>query len=103
MTDSGTTVEFDDARPAISNLLTIYQLLTDKTPEECVAHFEGKGYGAFKAELAEVVVEFLRPFQERMKEFDDDGLTAILKTGAEKARSIAGPTLRDVYSKVGIS
>jgi tryptophanyl-tRNA synthetase len=103
VTDSGTTVEFDETRPAISNLLTIYQLLTDKTPEECVAHFEGKGYGAFKAELAEVVVEFLRPFQERMKEFGDDALTEILTTGAEKARSIARQTLRDVYSRVGIS
>ena len=103
VTDSGTTVEFDDTRPAITNLLTIYQLLTDKTSEECVEHFEGKGYGAFKTELAQVVVDFLRPFQERVREFDDDTLAKILKTGAEKARSIARTTLQDVYSKVGIS
>src|SRR5215204_3853632 len=45
VTDSGTTIEFDDARPAISNLLTIYHLMTGKTPEESVAHFAGKGYG----------------------------------------------------------
>ncbi|MGD9628811.1 MAG: tryptophan--tRNA ligase [Pyrinomonadaceae bacterium] len=103
VTDSGTTLEFDESRPAISNLLSIYQILTEKTPEECVAHFEGKGYGHFKTELAEVVVEFLRPFQERIREFDDETLLGILKPGAEKARLIAGETLRTVYQKMGIS
>lgn len=102
VTDSGTMIEFDEARPAINNLLSIYQILTDKSPDECVAHFEGKGYGHFKAELAETVVEFLRPFQERIKEFDDETLLGILKPGAEKAREIAGKTLSDVYSAMGI-
>lgn len=102
VTDSGTTIEFDESRPAISNLLAIYQLLTGKTPEECVAHFDGKGYGAFKSELAESVVEFLRPFQERVKEFDDEALLRILKPGAERAREIARKTLSDVYAAMGI-
>lgn len=102
VTDSGTTIEFDESRPAISNLLAIYQLLTGKTPEECVAHFDGKGYGAFKSELAESVVEFLRPFQERVKEFDDEALLRILKPGAERAREIARKTLSDVYGAMGI-
>lgn len=102
VTDSGTTIEFDESRPAISNLLAIYQLLTGKTPEECVAHFDGKGYGAFKSELAESVVEFLRPFQERVKEFDDEALLRILKPGAERAREIAQKTLSDVYAAMGI-
>lgn len=102
VTDSGTTIEFDETRPAISNLLAIYQILTDKTSEECVAHFEGKGYGHFKTELAETVVEFLRPFQERIREFDDETLLGILKPGAERAREIAGKTLSDVYSALGI-
>jgi len=102
VTDSGTTIEFDETRPAISNLLSIYQILTGKTAEECVAHFEGKGYGHFKTELAETVVEFLRPFQERVKEFDDETLLGILKPGAERAREIAGKTLSDVYTAMGI-
>ena len=76
--------------------------MTGKTADECVAHFEGKGYGQFKAELAEVTIEFLRPFQERVKDFDDESLKSILKAGAEKARSIASKTLRDVYQRVGI-
>lgn len=102
VTDSGTTIEFDETRPAINNLLTIYRLLTNKREEECVAHFAGKGYGAFKAELAEATVEFLRPFQERVKQYDDETLLAILKPGAEKARTIASETLRNVYQAMGI-
>jgi tryptophanyl-tRNA synthetase len=102
VTDSGTTIEFDESRPAIHNLLSIYQILTNKSADECVAHFEGKGYGHFKTELAEVVVEFLRPFQERVQQYDDEALLSILKPGAEKARSIAGKTLSDVYSAMGI-
>lgn len=102
VTDSGTEIRFDDERPAITNLLTIYHLLTSNTNEECEAHFAGKGYGQFKTELAEVVIDFLRPFQERVREFDDTTLTYILKPGAEKAREVAKRTLTDVYSKMGI-
>jgi tryptophanyl-tRNA synthetase len=102
VTDSGTSIEHDEARPAISNLLTIYQLMTDKSIEDAEAHFDGKGYGHFKTELAETVVEFLRPFQEKAQSFTDDELNRILKDGAEKARVIARETLRDVYAKMGI-
>jgi tryptophanyl-tRNA synthetase len=102
VTDSGTEITFDESRPAITNLLTIYQLVTNKTADECVAHFDGKGYGQFKGELADATVEFLRPFQERIRHFDDEALREILMKGADKARAIAAATLQDVYSKVGI-
>ncbi len=102
VTDSGTDIKFDEERPAVTNLLTIYQLMSGKTSEECEAHFEGKGYGDFKRELAETVVEYMRPFQEKIKEYDDDELSKILKSGAEKAREIASKTLKDVYEKMGI-
>jgi tryptophanyl-tRNA synthetase len=102
VTDSGTAINFEPDRPAIRNLLTIYQLLTGKSADECVAHFEGIGYGQFKTELAEATVEFLRPFQERVKKYDDASLNSILKAGSEKARNIASKTLRDVYQRVGI-
>jgi len=103
VTDSGTDIRFDPERPAITNLLTIFQLLTGKANQECEQHFEGKGYGHFKTELAETVVEFLRPFQERVKQYDDAALDEILKAGAMKARSIAAETLTDVYRKMGIA
>ncbi|MEP6848435.1 MAG: tryptophan--tRNA ligase [Acidobacteriota bacterium] len=103
VTDSGTEISFDADRPAIKNLLTIYQLLSGKSPDECVANFEGKGYGAFKTELADTVIEFLKPFQDRVKEFDDETLSSILKAGADKARNVAAQTLKTVYSKTGIA
>jgi tryptophanyl-tRNA synthetase len=102
VTDSGTELTFDESRPAITNLLTIYHLLTGKSAGECESHFEGKGYGVFKTELAEATVEYLRPFQQRVKEFRDEDLEQILSTGAEKARSVASDTLKTVYSRMGI-
>lgn len=102
VTDSGTEIRFDETRPAINNLLTIYGLLAGKTNAECEAHFEGKGYGHFKAELAETVVEFLRPFQEKVNEYDESGLEKILTDGAEKARGIARETVQAAYEKLGI-
>ena len=103
VTDSGTAINFEPDRPAIRNLLTIYQLLTGKSADECVTHFEGKGYGQFKTELAEVTIEFLRPFLERFKDFSDDELIRILALGAAKAQNIAQNTLQLVYEKTGIS
>ncbi len=102
VTDSGTEITFDDARPAIKNLLTIYQLITGKTAEECEANFASKGYGHFKTETAEAVIEFLRPFQEKAKSYDDVELNEVLKNGAAKAQTIARETLSNVYKKVGI-
>lgn len=102
VTDSGSDITFDDARPAIKNLLTIYQLITGKTTADCETHFAGKGYGNFKTETADAIIEFLRPFQERVKEFDDEELKSILKNGAEKARMTARETLKTVYEKMGI-
>ena len=102
VTDSGSDITFDDARPAIKNLLTIYQLITGKTAADCETHFAGKGYGNFKTETADAIIEFLRPFQERVKEFDDEELKSILKNGAEKARMTARETLKTVYEKMGI-
>lgn len=102
VTDSGSEIKFDTERPAINNLLTIYQLLTGKSAAECEEHFAGKGYGQLKGELAETVIEFLRPFQDRVHDYDDGSLNTILQSGAEKARSVASKTLIDVYTKTGL-
>ncbi|HWS56748.1 MAG TPA: tryptophan--tRNA ligase [Pyrinomonadaceae bacterium] len=103
VTDSGTEIRFDPGRPAISNLLSIYQLLTNRTPDEIEAHFAGKGYAQLKSDLAEATVEFLRPFQERMRGYTDEGLGRILADGRDKARAIARETLRLVYERAGIA
>ena len=103
VTDSGTDIKFDANRPAINNLLTIYHLLTNKSSAEIEDHFSGKGYGKLKEELADVTIEFLKPFQERVRSIDDDKLDQILEQGAERARAIARPTLERAKANMGVS
>ena len=102
-TDSGREVRFDEGRPGIFNLLTIYQLFTGESDKDIEARFEGKGYGDFKKALAEVVVEGLRPLQERYHQLADEPgrIDAILKAGAEKARPVAEQTLARVRERIG--
>ena len=102
VTDSGTEIRFDATRPAINNLLTIYHLLTEKTPPEIEEQFGGHGYAKLKEELAEVTIDFLRPFQERVRAIDDGRLDKILTQGAECAEAIAGATLAQAKANVGL-
>ncbi|MDX6614245.1 MAG: tryptophanyl-tRNA synthetase [Blastocatellia bacterium] len=103
VTDSGTEIRFDDNRPAISNLLSIYQLLTGKGPEDVEANFAGKGYATLKQELADVTIAFLQPLQERAGAIDSDKLDDILERGAKRARSIASSTLSSAKTNMGIT
>jgi tryptophanyl-tRNA synthetase len=102
VTDSGSEITFDDSRPAITNLLTIYQLLTGQSIDEVETHFAGKGYAQLKQNLADVTVEFLRPFQERVQGIGGETLNRILAQGREKAHQIAKPMLTNVYEAMGI-
>ena len=103
VTDSGTEIKFDQSRPAITNLLTIYHLLTGTSEAETEAHFAGKGYAALKAELAEVTIEFLRPLQERALGYSDAELDRILDAGRARAQEIAQATLADVKARMGLA
>jgi tryptophanyl-tRNA synthetase len=103
VTDSGTEIRFDPSRPAITNLLTIFQLLTGQSPEQVEAHFADKGYAQLKQGLADATIEFLEPLQERIRAINDDELTAVLENGAAKAQKIAAPTLAAVKEKVGLA
>jgi tryptophanyl-tRNA synthetase len=102
VTDSGTEIRFDAQRPAITNLLTIYQVLTNKTPAEVEAQFEGKGYAQLKSELAEATIEFLRPLQERARGYSDEELERTLDEGRERAQRIARATLDEVKARLGL-
>ena len=102
VTDSGSEIRFDATRPAITNLLTIYHLLTEKPQEEIEEHFSGHGYAKLKEELAEVTIEFLRPFQERVRGIDDGKLDQILKRGAAYAEEIAAATLAKAKVRMGL-
>ena len=102
VTDSGAEIRFDEERPAINNLLAIYQLLTKQQPAEVEAHFAGRGYAQLKNDLAEVTIEFLKPLQERVREVSDEELNRILTDGKERAQKIAHATLNEAKTRVGI-
>jgi tryptophanyl-tRNA synthetase len=106
VTDTGTTVVFDPERAGLYNLLTIYLLLSrpGTTKEEVEQHFEGKGYGALKAELAELVLETLRPIQQKYCEISEDPnyIEEILTKGADRVRPIAAKTINDVKAAMGL-
>jgi len=105
ITDTGREVRFDATQKAgISNLLTIFSALSGRSVSDIEAEFVGKGYGDFKAAVAEVVVEYLRPVRTKTLELLDDPahLNAILKAGAEKAEVVAHKTVADVYERIGL-
>ena len=103
-TDSGTEVMATPDKPALTNLLGIYAGLTNRSVPEIEDQYRGKGYGDFKKDLAEVVVESLSPIRERTLELLDDPreLDEVLEAGAEKARGVARSTLHDAWAKLGL-
>ncbi len=104
VTDSGSEVHFDELeKPGISNLLTIFSALTGRTIPDLEEAYVGRGYGDFKSDLADAVVDFVTPFRDRTLELLEDRaqLDAILREGAEKAGAVAERTLADVYDRVG--
>jgi len=106
VTDSDAIVRFDEkVKPGVSNLMTIYSVITRQTIAQVEQEFEGKGYGDFKLRVAESVVEELRPIQEKFKELTKDKayIDAIIKKNAETANYLAAKTLRKVQKKVGFS
>ncbi|MDP9437207.1 MAG: tryptophan--tRNA ligase [Actinomycetota bacterium] len=103
-TDSGSEVISSPDKPAITNLLNIYAGLTGLPVSEIEARYEGRGYGDFKKDLGEVVVEALSPIRERALELLDDPkeLDDLLESGAERARDVAHATLRDAWTRMGL-
>ncbi|WP_165543451.1 tryptophan--tRNA ligase [Helicobacter pylori] len=101
-TDSMGVIEFDEKREGIFNLLNIYMLLSDESPEKIEERFKNKGYGDFKKELAEVVIQSLKPIQERYREISDDEVKAVLNCGAEKARPLARATYQKAKELMGL-
>jgi tryptophanyl-tRNA synthetase len=103
-TDSLREIRFDENRPGIFNLLVIYQTITGESDKEIEAKFAGKGYGEFKKELAELVVETLRPVQDRYRELTAEAgyVGSILAAGVEKARPMAEKKLAQVQKKIGL-
>ena len=106
VTDSEGVIEYrpdDDKKAGINNLLTIMSAVTGKDIDKIVAEYQGKGYGDFKKDVAEAVVEEIRPIRARYDELSNDKqyLVDICEKGAIEASKIAGRTLNKVYKKVG--
>ncbi|WQX44699.1 tryptophan--tRNA ligase [Helicobacter pylori] len=101
-TDSIGVIAFDETREGIFNLLNIYMLLSDESPEKIEERFKNKGYGDFKKELAEVMIQALKPIQERYKEISDDEVKAVLNCGTEKARPLARATYQKAKELMGL-
>lgn len=106
VTDNGKEIKFDEKlKPGISNLLTIHSALSGKSISDLESEFSGKGYGEFKAAVAELVITKLEPIRARTTELMDDPaeLSRVLSNGAQKANEVASTTLKAAYSAIGLS
>ena len=105
VTDSDSLVKYDRAKkPAVSNLLEMYSLVSGKSIKDVEKLYTNKGYGDFKAGLASEVVMFLSPIQAKYKEVTKDPkyLDKVIDDGAKRATKIAAATLADVRTKIGL-
>lgn len=103
VTDSIGEVNLSDDQPGIKNLLTMYSIFSGETIESIVDRYRGLGYGKFKEDTAEVIIEGLRPLREKYNYLmtNKDYLEEIYSSGAIKAENRARKMLRKVYKKVG--
>lgn len=103
-TDSDGEIRFDpENKPGVSNLLTIYSVLSGESIDDVVASFAGSGYGDFKKELVEITKEALLPIRQNFSEIrESDELKAILRDGAERAGAIAEKTMKRVKNNFGL-
>ncbi|KAA0546514.1 tryptophan--tRNA ligase [Bacillus sp. BGMRC 2118] len=104
VTDSEGIVKYDkENKPGVSNLLTIYSILSNKSIAQLETEYEGKGYGDFKADVARVVIESLKPIQEKYYELLDSSLLdEILDAGAAKANKVASKMLKKMENAMGL-
>jgi tryptophanyl-tRNA synthetase len=103
-TDSGTDIVRAPDKLGITNLIDIYSVARGVSPEQVESEFKGQGYGAFKQAVGEATAELLAPVRERYVELrrDEEGLERTLQEGAERARELAGPTMAEVHSAMGL-
>jgi tryptophanyl-tRNA synthetase len=103
VTDSGREVRRADDKPGVTNLIEILAVATGEPPEAIEARYDGQGYGQFKQDVGEAVVELVTPIQERYAELrsDEAELVRMLARGAEKAEAASAPTLATMYERMG--
>jgi tryptophanyl-tRNA synthetase len=94
-----------EQKPGVSNLIEIMSVATGETFAEIESRYDGQGYGRFKEDVGEAVIDLLRPIQQRYAELraDERELHRLLELGAEKARAEATPTLSTMYDRMGFA
>ena len=103
VTDSGQGIKFDESKPGIMNLITLYNIATGADVKEIENKFEGLGYGDFKIEVGEAVASYIAPLRAKYLDLSNNKkyLQEVLTAGADRARNKAFKTLRKVYKKIG--
>lgn len=104
VTDSEGTIRYDkDNKPGVTNLLNIYSILANKSIEQLEQEYAGKGYGQFKADLAQVIIDTLTPIQEKYYHLMESAtLDQVLDEGAEKANKVASKMLKKMENAMGL-
>jgi tryptophanyl-tRNA synthetase len=103
VTDSGSDVRRGADKPGVTNLIDVMTVATGESPEAIEARYDSGGYGQFKSDVAEAVVELLEPIQRRYEQLrgDPGELARLLSLGAEKARETSTPTIEAMYARMG--
>jgi tryptophanyl-tRNA synthetase len=106
VTDSGTDVRYDpEEKPGISNLIELLTVVTGESIKDVESRYDGSGYGQFKQDVADAIVELLDPIAQRYRELRSDvgELERMLTVGADKARAASAPTLELIYERLGFT
>ncbi len=101
VTDSGSEIKYVQEKPALCNLINIYTGFSGKSSQEIEKMYQGKGYADFKTDLAEVIVNALKPIQEKMAALGDEKVLEILKAGVKKVQPLAKKKLDEAKKKIG--
>lgn len=104
VTDSGSEIKVANDKPAVSNLLKIYSEVTGREIGDLEKKYQGRGYGEFKKDLAEAIIEYISPIQDKYNDIisDKKSIAALLEHGAEKLAPVANKTINKVYNALGL-
>jgi tryptophanyl-tRNA synthetase len=106
VTDSGSEVRYDpEQKPGVSNLIELMTVVTGDSIQDIEARYDGSGYGSFKGDVAEAIIEVLAPIRQRYEDLRADvgELDRLFQIGAEKAREASAPTLELIYERLGFA
>jgi tryptophanyl-tRNA synthetase len=102
VTDSGSEIKFTPDKPALANLMTLYHLVTGLEAKEIEKKFSGHGYGDFKKDLAEKLIAFVTPIQDKFNALTDANVEKILSDGAKKAQALATKKMTLIKNTIGL-